>query len=66
MTINYQFVLGEITISSGSTNVFVKTYASYCSRRRLVLENRNSAQDPRRVSIPCVLEKDLSFGLEII
>ena len=66
MTINKQFVLEEIKIYSGSTNVSVKKYGLYCFRRRLILENRNSAQDLRRVFIPCGLGKDLSFDLEII
>lgn len=57
MTIGELFVLEEIKIYSGSTNVSVKKYGSHCSRRWLILENRNSAQDLRRVSVPMVLEK---------
>lgn len=44
----------------------MKKYGSYCSRRRLILENRNSAQDLGRVFIPCGLRKDLSFDFEMI
>lgn len=66
MTINKQFILEEINIYSGSTNVSVKSMGHMVPEEGCYYKNWNSAQDLRRVSVPCLLGKDLSFYLVIV